>query len=198
VEWRGLFQPTLDDAVRLDLRLLDDLTGDEELTDFPEVPGRHSSDEREMSAEVFDDLHGMTIVDTAVGHEILADLPKPGRDTGRHRRLHAGFVAVEFLNDYGRDQQLYFSFADEYPQSDDPALPISTLRKVETCGGVDEDVQHEISLRGAFSYVPIVRSQRHKRGQVATQLHACTDRLPGVAFQNAKVSPNQVAQVVFP
>ena len=106
VEWRGLFQPTLDDAVRLDLRLLDDLTGDEELTDFPEVPGRHRSDERGMPADVFDDLHGMTIVVAAVGHEILSDLPKPARDTGRHRRLYAGFVAVEFFNDYGRDQQL--------------------------------------------------------------------------------------------
>ncbi|MBG0741729.1 hypothetical protein IV500_20440 [Paeniglutamicibacter antarcticus] len=166
--------------------MLDDLTGDEELTDFPEVSGRHRSDEREMPAEVFYDLDGMTIVVTAVGHEILADLPKPCRDTGRHRRLHTGFVAVEFVNDYGRDQQLYLALAYEYPQSHDPALSVSTLRKVETCGGVDEEVQHEVSLRGAFSYVPIVRSQRHKRDQVATHLRTRTDPSP----DGGRCSPN--------
>ena len=132
------------------LEELDDLTGDEELTDIPEVPGRHRADEREVPAEVFDDLHGMSIVVAAVGHEVMADLLEPARDAGRHRRLHAGFVAVELLNDHGRNQQLHLSLTNEYPQSDDPALPISTLRKVETCRGVDEEVQHEISLRGAL------------------------------------------------
>ncbi|MBP3036629.1 hypothetical protein J2M53_10250 [Arthrobacter sp. zg-ZUI100] len=111
--------------------MIDDLTGDEELTDFPEVPGRHRSYEREMPAEIFDYLHGMTILVTAVGHKILSDLSKAGRDTRRHSSLHTCFVAVKFLNDYGRDQQPYLSPADEYAQSDDPALPVSKLRKVE-------------------------------------------------------------------
>lgn len=106
MKWCSLVQSTLDDAGHLDFRCLDDLTGYEELTDLTEVPGRHRSNEWEMSAKIFNNLSSMTIVGTAVGDEILANLPKPGRNTGRHRSLHAGFVAVEFLYNHGRDQQL--------------------------------------------------------------------------------------------
>lgn len=100
-----------------------------------------------MPTEIFDDLDGVGVFVGAVRHEILADLLEPRSDARRHRGLDAFLISVKLVDDHRRNQQDDFLLVNEHAECNDPALPVPSLRDVQPCRGVDEQVQHRPTLR---------------------------------------------------